>query len=135
MSPHRNPLPTNTPDTFGAPTPETQVFTADLISQAPPPREGTRPAVARIHTGPRANHILFTFTPGQQLTTHQAAHPITVSCPKGQLIFTVEGQQPVLLEGGAMMHLDAYIPHSVEVPADAPGAILWLIMHTPDSEH
>ncbi|PRQ12548.1 LuxR family transcriptional regulator [Corynebacterium sp. 13CS0277] len=125
-------LPIHRPETFGDADTTGAVFHGDVLALAPAAQKGARPAVARIHTGPRANHILFRFQPGQQLRQHKAAHPITVSAPEGALLFTVAGQDPVVLSGGMMMHLDAYIPHEVAVADGADGGVLWLIMHTGD---
>ena len=124
-------LPINTPDTFGDAAAQGAYFHGNIPTLAPDTKTGPRPAVARVHAGPRANHILFHFLPGQRLKEHKAAHPITVSAHGGDILFAVEGQSPVKLGEADFLHLDAYVPHEVWVEDDAPAsAVLWLIMHT-----
>jgi len=99
----------------GDPNADVSVFTAD---DAPEPRQGTPPALARKLEGDGANLIFLTFTPGQVLRSHTTAHPITVQALKGALILTTDDGD-VALEPGTVVHLRAMIVHEVSAPEDA----------------
>lgn len=124
---------TNTPDTFGNPSfvSHETMTTIDLLRGAPPVRElGDKPAVQRVLQGDGANIILFTFTPGQLLKDHKAAHPITVQCIQGTLNFGCD-DKTVELNPGTVLHLPAYVVHRVDCPEDAAAEnILLLTMLT-----
>ena len=84
-------VPVNTPDVFGAPevSPSGTMTVIDSVAAAPetdPSRN--RPGVRRHLQGDGANIILMNFAPGQCLDDHQSAHPITVQCAQGRLLFT-----------------------------------------------
>lgn len=99
-------------------------------SQAPDPREGAAPAIARILNGHAAEFILMTYTPGQVLADHLAAHPVTIQCLEGELALTVGGQT-VALRPGRVAHLRAEAPHRVECRPEAPARnVLLLTMLT-----
>ncbi|HHU39358.1 MAG TPA: cupin domain-containing protein [Propionibacterium sp.] len=102
----------------------------DLLDAAPAAREGTRPGVQRLLQGDGANVIAFTFTPGQSLPDHKAAHPITVQCLSGVLDFTC-GDETVRLAPGVVAHLRDHVVHRVDCPPDAdPTNVLLLTMLT-----
>ncbi|WBT07942.1 cupin domain-containing protein [Corynebacterium sp. SCR221107] len=111
-------LPTNTPSTFGQPSvradsPDGQMTVIKTATAAPVPQpDKSRPSAVRYLQGDGANVILFTFTPGQALKEHKAAHPITVECVKGALQFGCQGQE-VHLTPGTVVHLTAYVAHEV----------------------
>lgn len=87
-------------------------------ADAPAPRTGTPPAITRKLEGDGANLILMTFTPGQVLRAHTAAHPITLQTLQGTLnVVTDDGE--VNLVPGTVMHLRAMIVHEVSAPPDA----------------
>lgn len=124
---------TNIPDTFGNPSfvSHETMTTIDVLRAAPEVKElGDKPAVQRVLQGDGANIILFTFTPGQLLKDHKAAHPITVQCVKGKLNFGCE-DKIVELTAKTVLHLPAYVVHRVECPEDAEAEnILLLTMLT-----
>lgn len=99
----------------GDPNADVTVFTVD---DAPEPRTGTPPAIARKLEGDGVNLIFLTFTPGQVLRSHTTAHPITVQALKGALILTTDDGD-VALEPGTVVHLRAMIVHEVCAPEDA----------------
>lgn len=117
------------------------MFFSDLFNDAPEPRQGARPAVARLATLPGANIIVFRFAPGQCLNDHTAAHPITVQCVRGELDFTVYTSAPgstatttqaFRLRPGRVIHLDAYELHRVDAVDGCDDALLLLTMLTTD---
>ena len=115
-------VPINTPDAFGAPeVSSTGTMTViDSIATAPqtdPSR--SRPGVRRHLQGDGANVILMNFAPGQRLDDHQAAHPITVQCAQGRLLFTC-GDEVVEMRPVVVLHLTSHLTHRVDCPADAP---------------
>lgn len=128
-----NTVPTNSPETFG----EASVSGSDamtvlpLLDAAPEPNlDRPRPSAQRLLQGDGANVIAFTFTPGQELPDHQAAHPITVQCVEGVLDFTC-GEETVRLAPGVVVHLRERNIHRVDCPADAPDRnVLLLTMLT-----
>lgn len=127
------PVPTNYPETFGAAehsSPATMTILR-VRDDAPPAQPGKpRPAVKRLLQGDGANLIAFTFSPGQSLPDHQAAHPITVQCLAGRLEFT-SGEDTVDMSPGVVLHLREHVIHRVECPSSAAGeAVLLLTMLT-----
>ena len=125
-------LPLNTPETFGeaAASDRVGMTVLDLLDAAPAAREGPRPGVPRLLQGDGANVIAFTFTPGQSLPDHKAAHPITVQCLSGVLDFTC-GDETVRLAPGVVAHLRDHVVHRVDCPPDAdPTNVLLLTMLT-----
>ncbi|BAU96386.1 cupin domain-containing protein [Corynebacterium suranareeae] len=105
--------------------------TFNILHDAPAPQpDKNRPGVKRILQGDGANLIAFTFSPGQSLPDHRAAHPITVTAFSGQLTFGV-GDETYELLPGAVVHLEAGITHRVDCPQDAEGnAVMLLTMLT-----
>lgn len=129
----RVPLDINTPESFGEaeqPPGDSMTF-INLIAAAPPARpDKPRPAVKRLLQGDGANLIVFTFSPGQSLPDHRAAHPITVCSLKGDILFSCD-DETVPLSPGTIVHLKQHITHRVDYPADATGeAVLLLTMLT-----
>ncbi|MDO5098395.1 MAG: cupin domain-containing protein [Corynebacterium sp.] len=131
-------IPTNSPDTFGAATYNAEatddgtMTIIDVTAEAPEAKPtGHLPAVQRVLQGDGANIILFTFTPGQYLAEHKAAHPITVQCITGTLTFGCQGET-ITLSPGKVLHLSDHVVHRVDCPADAPDAtnVLLLTMLT-----
>lgn len=102
-----------------------------VLEDAPPAQPARpRPAVKRLLQGDGANLIVFTFSPGQSLPDHQAAHPIVVQCLSGSLDFGCDGEK-VRLEPGTLIHLPDHVVHRVDCPADSEGeAVLLLSMLT-----
>lgn len=123
----------NTPDTFGEAEelPRVAMTSIDMLAAAPPAQpEKPRPAVKRLLQGDGGNLIVFTFSPGQSLPDHRAAHPITVTSLQGDILFNC-GDDTVTLRPGAIVHLNAHLTHRVDYPAEATGdAILLLTMMT-----
>ncbi len=82
----------------------------DLRAPVETPADGI---VSRtIHNDDSARVVLFSFAPGQQLSDHTAAVPITV--------VVVEGEADIIIEGethqgrtGSWVHVGANVPHSV----------------------
>lgn len=87
---------------------------APAAKAAPTPR----PAATRLLQGDGANIIMFNFAPGQVLKEHKSAHPITVQCIQGELMFTVE-EQTIPMTPGTVLHLRALVPHQVDCPSNA----------------
>lgn len=129
-------LPLHTPDLFGDPAQSGGVgmTVLNLLDAAPAPREGSRPGVQRLLQGDGANVIAFTFTAGQSLPDHQAAHPITVQCVQGGLDFTC-GDETVRLAPGVVVHLRDHVVHRVDCPADAEGTSILLLSMLTGERH
>lgn len=98
----------------------------DVIALAPEPIDRPQPAVKRLTTAEGVNLIAMTFTAGQELPNHRAAHPITVQVVQGELTFAVGGES-TNLRPGQICHLPAMVPHSVSATTEA---ILLLSMLT-----
>lgn len=103
----------------------------DILAEAPPAADDrTAPVAKRLIQADGGSIIAFTFAPGQSMSEHQAAHPITVQCLRGQLSFTA-GDQTVSLEPGVVIHVPARLPHEVTCPPITNGpSILLLTMLT-----
>ncbi|QUY63435.1 cupin domain-containing protein [Gulosibacter molinativorax] len=102
---------------------------------APEPRDGHGPAIQRILNGEAAEFIMMTYAPGQVLSDHLAAHPITIQCLEGELLLTV-GETSYELVPGRVAHVKAMEVHRVECPADAPARnVLLLTMLTAGAQH
>lgn len=100
----------------------------DVLAHIPPQvNDRPRPAVKRLAQADGGNIIAMNFAPGQVLPEHKAAHPITVQCLQGVLLFTVEGES-ITLTPGKVIHVKAGVLHDVvcpdsqtaEVSADSP---------------
>lgn len=114
----------NDPDAFGA---ASALLDASL---APDAREGRGPAVKRILNGHAAEFIMMTYAPGQLLSQHKAAHPVTIQCLEGRFNLTV-GDEVYELTPGRVAHLKAMTVHEVTCPEDAPARnVLLLTMLT-----
>lgn len=114
----------NDPDSFDA--------AAALLdaSLAPDAREARGPAVKRILNGHSAEFIMMTYAPGQMLTQHKAAHPVTIQCLEGQVNLTVDDTIYELVPG-RVAHLKPMTVHEVACPDDAPARnVLLLTMLT-----
>ncbi len=99
-------------------------------ADAPEPRTGTPPAMRRKLEGDGANLIVMTFTPGQVLRSHTAAHPITLQTISGSLVLTTDDGD-ISLTPGTVVHLRAMVVHEVFCPQDAENInILLLTMLT-----
>ncbi|MGQ4534266.1 cupin domain-containing protein [Dermabacteraceae bacterium P13115] len=124
--------PINRPDTFGAPEVDPHGGALSLVdtgADAPAPRENL-PGVKRLLKADGANLIVFTFSPGQELADHRAAHPIMVQCIEGVLDFGCDGQT-YRLTAGSVLHLKDMVVHRVDCPQDAPERnVLQLFMLT-----
>ena len=108
--------PSSDPRSVHQEAPNSPLTDLDLVALAPPTDpERERPGVKRVLNGERANLILFSFAPGQSLPDHKAAHPITVQAIRGEVNFTC-GENTVALAPGNIVHLPAYIVHSVAAP-------------------
>ena len=125
-------LPINDATTFGDATHGGSVLTTlNLLDEAPAPDPTRpRPAVKRVLSADGANLILFSFTPGQDLPDHKAAHPITVQVLHGSVTFSC-GERDETLTPGRIVHLPAYVPHAVSC-RDEP-ALMLLTMLTPNT--
>lgn len=88
----------------------------DLIQAAPESKQqGDRPALKRVFSGQGVNLIVASFLPGQCLPDHTAAHPITVQCLSGALMFTC-GEEKAELHPGRIVHVPARELHRVDCP-------------------
>lgn len=112
-------------------TGEPTTTTINVLQQAPaadPNRSS--PVAQRLVQADGGNIIAFTFTAGQSMPEHQAAHPITVQCLSGHLEFTVEGET-VPMAPGVVIHLAARVPHEVACPVNVrQDSVLLLTMLT-----
>ncbi|GAA3765328.1 hypothetical protein GCM10022240_16950 [Microbacterium kribbense] len=72
---------------------------------------GTRNAQMAL-SGDGVRAVVFAFDTGAELAEHTAPGPIVVQALSGHLTFTAEGVTKDL-RPGALLHLDARIPHSV----------------------
>ncbi|AZA13865.1 cupin domain-containing protein [Corynebacterium choanae] len=107
------------------------MHTYNLVDLAPAPSDAARPAVQRLGAHSGATIIAMTFTPGQVLADHKAAHPILVQAVAGELQFSC-GDETVTLTPGMVLHLDPMVVHRVSVAADAKeNGVLFLTMLTP----
>lgn len=125
-------LPINDATTFGDATHNGSVLTAlNLLDEAPAPDSTRpRPTVKRVLSADGANLILFSFTPGQDLPDHKAAHPITVQVLHGSVTFSC-GERDETLTPGRVVHLPAYVPHAVACGTEP--ALMLLTMLTPNT--
>ncbi|MCS4489076.1 MULTISPECIES: cupin domain-containing protein [unclassified Corynebacterium] len=126
-----NTEPVHTPETFGNLDRTDSGLTVIDAPQAAPQPHGDKPGVQRVARANGANIILFNFAPGQELKDHKAAHPITVQCLAGSLVFGCHGDN-IVLTPGRVIHLDAHTVHRVSCPTEAAAEnILLLTMLTP----
>lgn len=65
-----------------------------------------------IHDDDSCRVVLFSFAPGQQLSDHTAAVPVTIEVVEGEAVIGVAGET---IDGhaGTWLHLQADTPHSV----------------------
>lgn len=120
-------FPINTPEVFGNAhiTSAPGVMTViDAVAEAPAAQpEHARPTAKRHLQADGANIILFTFTKGQTLNEHKAAHPIAVECVKGELEFTCR-DNTVTLRPGTVVHLTDHLVHRVDCNAEGENVLL-----------
>lgn len=113
------------------PNADVTVFSVD---DAPEPRTGTPPSMARKLEGDGANLVYMTFTPGQVLRSHTSAHPITLQALTGSLVLTTD-QGDTTLKPGTVAHLRAMVVHEVSAPADAATTSLLLLSMLTGERH
>src|SRR5699024_12575136 len=93
----------------GDPNADVTVFTAE---DAPEPRHGTPPAMTRKLDGDGANFIFLTFTPGQVLRSHTAAHPNTGQTLTGAVGLTTDDRKNDLPPGTDTDPRDIAVQHA-----------------------
>jgi quercetin dioxygenase-like cupin family protein len=65
-----------------------------------------------LHDDDSCRVVLFSFAPGQQLSDHTAAVPVTIEVVEGEAEIGVAGER-IDARAGTWLHLEANTPHSV----------------------
>ena len=82
----------------------------DLRAPVSTPEDGI---VSRsLHDDDSCRVVLFSFAPGQQLSDHTAAVPVTIEVVEGEAEIGVAGER-IDARAGTWLHLEANTPHSV----------------------
>lgn len=77
-----------------------------------------RPGVRKLLQAEDTTVVAFAFGAGHELREHTAAHPILVTCARGEVDFEAEGTV-ARISPGAVLRLDARVPHAVRAPEPA----------------
>lgn len=88
----------------------------DLRGISPIPSSGLGHATALTH--PDVRVVILTFTAGHVLKEHSAPFPLIMQALDGELIVHAD-QQETRLAPGALLRLDAALPHEVEALSDS----------------
>lgn len=95
---------------------EANVF--NVLIDAPSATDGDSPAVQRLLSAEGVNLIAMRFKAGQSLEDHRSAHPITVQCLQGEVVFSI-GERHEVLTPGKILHLPAQVTHRVDAKQDS----------------
>ena len=88
----------------------TRPLVHDLRAPVSTPADGI---VSRsLHDDDSCRVVLFSFAPGQQLSDHTAAVPVTIEVVEGEAEIGVAGER-FDAQAGTWLHLEADTPHSV----------------------
>ncbi len=88
----------------------TRPLVHDLRAPVDTPSDGI---VSRsLHDDDSCRVVLFSFAPGQQLSDHTAAVPVTIEVVEGEAEIGVAGER-FDARAGTWLHLEADTPHSV----------------------
>jgi quercetin dioxygenase-like cupin family protein len=88
----------------------TYTLLADLAQQVETPVDGTLSRT--IYQDERLKVVLFSFSPGQELSEHTASTPAVMHFLTGKSDVTL-GSDKVAAAGGTWIHMPAQLPHSI----------------------
>lgn len=71
-----------------------------------------RVTLKRVFQGPGATIIRIAFAPGQEMREHSTSSPIVVQVLSGAIRFRITGEE-IAMPAGAVVHVDASVPHSL----------------------
>lgn len=95
------------------------------------PVEKGKVKTRRVFKGPGVTMIRLTIDSGAVMTEHTAAVPIVLQSISGNAVIEVGGER-IDMSAGAVVHVDAHVPHSVE--AITPAHLLLLLLERAPSE-
>lgn len=98
----------------------------DLAELAEMPSDGTLSRT--LHNDERAKIVLFSFSPGQELSEHTSSSPAIMHFLTGESDVTL-GQDSVSAVAGTWIHMPAQLPHSIRTKS--PVVMLLTLMKTP----
>ncbi len=87
-----------------------------LMSAIEIPKDGTLSRT--LHRDERVKVVLFGFSAGQELSQHTASVPAMIEIVRGEVRFTLGGEERELSEG-SWLFMDANVPHAVYAKTDA----------------
>ena len=90
-----------------------------------------KPGVRRLLKTDDTTVVAFAFGAGQELREHTAAHAILLTCARGTITFTAQGESR-RLAAGQVIRLDARVPHAVTADEDA--LMLLTMLHQHEAE-
>ena len=91
------------------------VFIRDLRQQAQTAKAGI--ASQTLHNNDRAKMILFRFPPGQELKTHKAPVPVSLTFLKGQAVVRLGSEEQEAGEG-SFVYMTADLEHSIRAKTE-----------------
>lgn len=89
---------------------------------------GGRPGATAVLEAVGAKVVAFEFAAGDELREHAARHPILVQVIRGEVVFTVGGQD-INLTPGQVIHLTPMLRHAVRAEQDATLTVTMLLPH------
>ncbi|WP_186628430.1 DUF2249 domain-containing protein [Rhodococcus sp. BP22] len=95
------------------------------------PVEKGKVKTRRVFKGPGVTMIRLTIDSGAVMTEHTAAVPIVLQSISGNAVIEVGGER-IDMSAGAIVHVDAHVPHSVE--AITPAHLLLFLLERAPSE-
>ncbi|MCZ4078690.1 DUF2249 domain-containing protein [Rhodococcus sp. H36-A4] len=95
------------------------------------PVEKDKVKTRRVFKGPGVTMIRLSIDSGAVMTEHTAAVPIVLQSISGNAVIEVGGER-IDMSAGAIVHVDAHVPHSVE--AITPAHLLLLLLERAPSE-
>ena len=100
----------------------------DLANQLQPPQDGTLSRT--IHQDDRLKAVLFSFSPGQELSEHTASTPAIMHFLQGEADVTL-GTDKITATAQTWVHMPPQLPHSIYAKTGV--TMLLLLLKQPPS--
>jgi quercetin dioxygenase-like cupin family protein len=100
----------------------------DLVNRLQPPQDGTLSRT--IHQDDRLKAVLFSFSPGQELSEHTASTPAIMHFLQGDADVTL-GADKTTATAQTWVHIPAQLPHSIYAKTSV--TMLLLLLKQPPS--
>lgn len=107
------------------------VFIRDLREQAQSAKEGT--VSQTLYNDETAKIILFRFVPGQELKTHKAPVPVSLTFLKGEAVVGLGPEEQEVAEG-SFVYMPPLLEYSIKAKTDVIMLLTMMKEHAPNPQ-